>query len=390
MAPPSSKQCRLALPKREFETIGVLGGLSSMTVSLPMATEILPAEDGEAEGCVQCQRGSKLVLFVTGKCHWGCDYCPLSDNRRESPDMFANERRCSTWDEVIEEGHAMRATGTGITGGDPMLDMEKSLEAVRQLKSAFGPGHHIHLYTSIPFQVDRAADFGEAGLDEIRFHLLDGTLTKYLPVIQACADAGIYVGIELPCEPDKEEQLFSLLEELHTSPVQFLNLNELEITVGNQENMDVRGFNLSGGITAAAEGSADLALRLKEASKELDFHLKFCSARYKDAGQLRARFKRRGQATLRPYEVLSDDDTVVFGAIPTSLEDAQDDIEELRQELGIADGWIRYDAQHQRIELPLSLAEELADAVSVPVHLVEVHPTHDRLEVGMVHLNSHR
>ena len=93
-----------------------------MVIHLPMHTEILPPEDGEAEGCVQCQEGRKLVLFVTGKCHWGCDYCPLSENRRESPDMFANERRCSTWEEVIEEGHAMKATGTGITGGDPMLD----------------------------------------------------------------------------------------------------------------------------------------------------------------------------------------------------------------------------------------------------------------------------
>ena len=304
--------------------------------------------------------------------------------------MFANERRCSTWDEVIEEGRAMRATGTGITGGDPMLDMDKSLEAVRQLKAAFGTEHHIHLYTSIPFQVARAADFGMAGLDEIRFHLLDGTLKKYLPIIEACSNAGIDVGVELPCEPDKESQLFALLDELHTSPVQFLNLNELEITVGNQENMDVRGFNLSGGITAAAEGSADLALRLKEASQELDFHLKFCSARYKDAGQLRARFRRRGQANLRPYEVLSDDDTIVFGAIPTSLEDATDDVAELQHEFGIAEGWIRYDAHHQRIELPLSLAEELADELPVPVHLVEVHPTHDRLEVGMVHLNAHR
>ncbi len=361
-----------------------------MVTSLPMATEILPAEAGEAEGCVQCQIGSKLVLFVTGKCHWGCDYCPLSENRRESPDMFANERRCATWQDVIEEGKAMQATGTGITGGDPMLDMEKSLEAVKQLKAAFGKEHHIHLYTSIPFAADRAADFGAAGLDEIRFHLLDGTTTKYRETMQACSDAGIFVGVELPCEPDQEERLFKLLDDLEQAPVHFLNLNELEITVGNQENMDVRGFNLSGGITAAAEGSAQLAIKIKEASKDYNFHVKFCTSRYKDAGQLRNRFRRRGLATLRAYEVLSDDDTILFGAIPATLEDANDDVNELQQELEIADGWIRYDANTQRIELPLSLAEELSEVLSVSVLMVEVHPTHERLEVGVVHLNEFR
>ena len=271
-----------------------------------------------------------------------------------------------------------------------MLDLEKTLEAVVQLKAAFGPEHHVHVYTSIPFNPDRAKDFGEAGLDEIRFHLLDGTTTKYRATIEACAEHGIEVGVELPCEPDKEEQLFALLDDLATVPVSFLNLNELEITVGNQENMDVRGFNLSGGITAAAEGSAHLALRLKEAAADKPYHLKFCTAKYKDAGQLRNRFKRRGQATLRPYEVLSDDDTVMFGAIPTGLEDAQEDMAELRAELGMAEGWLRYDAANQRIELPLSLAEDLAPVLEVPVILVEVHPTHDRLEVGLVHLNEHR
>ena len=170
--------------------------------SLPMATEVLPAEEGEPEGCVQCQQGSKLVLFVTGKCHWGCDYCPLSENRRETPDMFANERRCTSWEEVIEEGRAMNATGTGITGGDPMLDLEKTLEAVRQLKSAFGASHHVHVYTSIPFDPVRAADFASAGLDELRFHLLDGTTTKYRATMEACAHHGItavsYTHLTLP------------------------------------------------------------------------------------------------------------------------------------------------------------------------------------------------
>tara|TARA_B100001996_G_scaffold382942_1_gene376434 strand:- start:352 stop:1434 length:1083 start_codon:yes stop_codon:yes gene_type:complete len=357
---------------------------------LPIASEIAPPEIGEAEGCIQCQKGSKLVLFVTGKCHWGCDYCPLSDNRRETPDMFANERRCTSWDEVIEEGKAMNATGTGITGGDPMLDFDKTVEAIEQLKLAFGTKHHIHCYTSIPIGAAKAARLGKAGLDELRFHLLDLTLDKYLESITAASDAGIYVGIELPAEPDKEQKLFALLESMDKSPVQFLNLNELEITVGNQDNMDVRGFNLAGGITAAAAGSAELAIRLKKAAENMDFHVKFCTSFYKDAGQLRNRFRRRAKATLRPYEVLSEDDTIIFGAIPCDLENAADDVVELTLELGLQEGWIRYDGSQQRIELPLSAAEEIAPHLEVPVMMVEIHPTHDRLEVGLVHLNEKR
>ena len=95
----------------------------------------------------------------------------------------------------------------------------------------------------------------DAGLDEIRFHLLDNRLERYLGIITFCHELGINVGIELPCEPDKEEVLSKLLHEIDGSPIQFVNLNELEITVGNQENMDIRGFNLSGSMTAAAEGS---------------------------------------------------------------------------------------------------------------------------------------
>ena len=230
---------------------------------LKMASAVDSPEENEAIGCVQCQKGSKLVLFVTGHCHWMCDYCPLSENRREVDVMFANERPCTSLDEVIEEARAMKATGTGITGGDPLMAREQSLEAIRRLKQEFGEAHHIHMYTSIPFPEHQARDFAEAGLDEIRFHLLNLELTKYLAIIKACEVAGIEEGIELPADPDEEERLFELLEELRHTEVPFLNLNELEITTGNQAEMELRGFNLSSEMTAGAEGSRELAIQLK-------------------------------------------------------------------------------------------------------------------------------
>ena len=201
-----------------------------MSVSLPLSqTESLPeaAEEGDSEGCIQCQMGSKLVLFITGNCHWRCDYCPLSETRRDIDHMFANERRCENFDEVIEEARAMRATGAGITGGDPLMARERTLEGIRALKAEFGPSFHLHMYTSIPFRVEWAAEFAEAGLDEIRFHFLDLNSGEYRDVIAACSDAGMETGVELPCEPDKEAELVQLLENLREFRINFLNLNEL-------------------------------------------------------------------------------------------------------------------------------------------------------------------
>ena len=294
-----------------------------MSVSLPISQiETLPeaADEGDSEGCIQCQMGSKLVLFITGNCHWRCDYCPLSETRRDIDYMFANERRCENFDEVIEEAKAMRATGAGITGGDPLMARERTLEGIRTLKAEFGESFHLHMYTSIPFRTEWAAEFADAGLDEIRFHLLDLESEEYREVISACTEAGIETGIELPCEPDKEAELVQLLEDLRDFKINFLNLNELEITVGNHDNMELRGFNLSTEITAGAKGSSELAQMLRDrvnhaanglpdsfdsvVREPYGFHVKFCTAVYKDAGQLRRRFERRGEATISPLSLI--------------------------------------------------------------------------------------
>ena len=381
-------------------------GIKMSSISLPMAA-IEPPEAGEPEGCIQCQAGSKLVLFVTGRCHWKCDYCPLSDNRRESSVMYANERACEHFEEVIEEARQMNATGTGITGGDPMMDIERSLEAIRHLKRAFGPQHHIHLYTSIPVKEKIIQEFSDAGLDEIRFHILDLNLSPYHSSIIAANKAGIKVGIELPSMPDQRDNLFILIEELRNVPISFLNLNELELTVGNDQQMAIRGFNLGRSSPAGAEGSIELAYDIKARIEAAEFgfcdpfdgtkkqpygfHLKACTASYKDAGQLRSRFRRRAHHTLRPYESLTEDDTIIFGAIFCSdekelLQDANDFL--MTTDLSEVVMKINHDAM--RLEIPAVLAEDFASELLRPVALIEVHPTFERLEVGLIWLNDLR
>ena len=371
--------------------------------NVPDLPEAAIADD--TEGCIQCQMGSKLVLFITGHCHWICDYCPLSENRREIDWMFANERRVDIgdWQAVIEEARAMNATGAGITGGDPVMARERVLEACKILKNEFGNDFHLHMYTSIPFKTEWATDFAEAGLDEIRFHFLDLKSEKYAETMAACIESGMLTGVEIPCEPDKENELMELLETMRDMPVQFLNLNELEITVGNHDNMEIRGFNLSDEITAGAAGSGELATRMRDrvmaasigaadpedgtVREPYPYHLKFCTATYKDSGQLRRRFIRRGEHTISPHEILTEDGTLLFGAVDCSPDDSEEWIEEIHTETGLPRRFMLYDSENERIELPLSMAEELVGEIDAPISLVEVHPTHERLEMTVVYLN---
>ena len=378
----------------------------TFSVRLPNVPDLPePAIADDTEGCIQCQMGSKLVLFITGHCHWMCDYCPLSENRREIDWMFANERRVEIgdWDAVIEEARAMNATGAGITGGDPVMARERVLEACKILKNEFGDDFHLHMYTSIPFKAEWAKDFAEAGLDEIRFHFLDLESEKYAETMAACVESGMLTGVEIPCEPDKENELMDLLETMRDMPVQFLNLNELEITVGNHDNMELRGFNLSDEITAGAAGSGELATRMRDrvmaasigvpdpedgkVREPYPYHLKFCTATYKDSGQLRRRFIRRGEHTISPHEILTEDGTLLFGAVDCSPEDSEEWIEEIHTETGLPRRFMLYDSENERIELPLSMAEELVGEIDAPISLVEVHPTHERLEMTVVYLN---
>jgi uncharacterized protein len=98
------------------------------------------------EGCRLCYMGAKMVLFITGICGRNCFYCPVSYERREKDAVFANERRVKKDEDIIEEALSMDALGASITGGEPLLKLERVLHYIRILKKKFGKSFHSHLH----------------------------------------------------------------------------------------------------------------------------------------------------------------------------------------------------------------------------------------------------
>ncbi|MGB3943607.1 MAG: radical SAM protein [Methanothrix sp.] len=259
-------------------------------------------------GCRICGQGASLVLFVTGVCDRGCFYCPLSEERRGKDVVYANERRIKTDLDIIEEAHAIGALGTGITGGEPLLKMEFVLKSIRALKREFGQDHHIHLYTGSKPGPTALAGLAEAGLDEIRFHPPTSEWSKPERLYKTLVDAkalGLLAGVEIPAIGPAPGIVDAVMR-----AEAFLNLNELEFSETNERDLQLLGFR------ADDFGSGALGSELAaEKFKVEGLRVHYCSSAFKDAVQLRERLKRRAERTARPFDLPTDDGTLIYGVI---------------------------------------------------------------------------
>ncbi|MBU3968222.1 MAG: radical SAM protein [Euryarchaeota archaeon] len=262
------------------------------------------------EGCRLCYKGAKMVLFVTGMCGKKCFYCPVSEERREKDVIFANERRVEKDEDIIEEALSMEALGTGITGGEPLLRLDRVVHYIRLLKNRFGSSHHIHLYTALVPNMAALESLRKAGLDEIRFHpphnmWKDINHSIYGSPIRWAHKLGISAGIEIPSIASDFSGILSLLDEVDG----FLNLNELEFSETNMEGMKKQGYEVASDESCEAKGSREVA----EALNGKKVH--FCSSRFKDAVQLRERYKRIANKNARGFDEITEDGTIIYGVI---------------------------------------------------------------------------
>ncbi len=268
------------------------------------------------EGCQYCVKGEKLVLFVTGLCPRRCYFCPVSDHKFGKDVYFANERAVHSEQDLLTEAQAMQARGAGITGGDPLMKLDKTIAAIKLLKESNGRKFHIHLYTSLNLVTGKnLQQLAEAGLDEIRFHL-DLDLEKFWERLLLARKYLWTIGVEMPVIPTKEKELRKIIDFIQDK-VSFLTLNELEIADNSQSSLVKLGFKTKDELSYAVQGSWEMGLNLLEYVKEKKYPLKvhFCTAKLKDAVQLANRLKREAQGVKKKFDQVDKEGLLTRGAL---------------------------------------------------------------------------
>jgi len=265
------------------------------------------------QGCQLCLRGLKSVIFVTGVCPRDCFYCPLSKERRGRDVIYVNEHPISRFEELVAEVAVSGSRGAGLTGGDPLSRLERTLEIIGVLKSTFGSRFHVHLYTTgVTLNSETLRELERHGLDEMRLHPEFRDLGRLLRLVKECKPS-FSVGLEVPVLPGDTQRMVQVLDEIHAcEAIEFINLNELEFSESNFEELRKRGYAVAEDGRSAV-GSREDALHLIELAKERGaaFSVHFCPASSKDSFQYRLRLYRRGVLTARPHELVSDEGTVL-------------------------------------------------------------------------------
>ncbi|TXT56980.1 MAG: hypothetical protein BAJATHORv1_20578 [Candidatus Thorarchaeota archaeon] len=346
-----------------------------------------------AQGCRLCSMGSKMVLFVTGLCDSSCFYCPLSSEKRGKDLVFANEMPVHSIDDILFEADAIDAEGVGISGGDPLCVLERTIEYIHLLKTTYGDSFHIHLYTSHT-DVDESVlrQLKAAGLDEIRFHPQSSDWSG----IKAAIRLNISTGIEIPVLPGSYDSLQSLLILADRLGLDFVNLNELEASETNFQRLTRRGLQLTDlGSSSIAESKTDAIKLVWWGAENLqNVSLHFCSAAFKDSIQMRNRLYRRLKNTIREFEEQDEDEPlVVLGVVrrPHGQSLSSEEIDKimslLHDHFEVPIELMNADMDRKRVEIAPWILEEISTelqsllAISLEIGLAYEYPTWDRLQV---------
>jgi uncharacterized protein len=358
-----------------------------------------------AKGCQSCVKGEKLVIFITGLCPRNCYFCPVSEQKFQKDVTFANERQINNSNDLIKEAELMNAKGAGITGGDPLVKIDRTVRFIKKLKAKFGNQFHIHLYTSLRLvSEDNLQKLYQSGLDEIRFHL-DLDSEQFWNRLELARKFPWQMGVEVPLIPGKDKMSKKMIDFI-VGKVDFLNLNELEVADNKQSKLLEMNFKVKDQLSYAVAGSVELGLKLIDYVKEKDYNLNvhLCTAKLKDATQLAERIKREAKYSHHKFDIVDKEGMLTRGALYLEelkpgfkyrkklaeidksefVEKLTPMFEKIKKKLKLKDEEILLDSEKPRILLSKKNLKKnrnkFASFGLIPAIVVE-YPTADQLEI---------
>lgn len=261
-----------------------------------------------SKACVECTGVNGSETFsTTFKCHRDCYFC---FNKNQADYQYFFDNGCP-WEEGLERCASENGTLAciGLTGGEPLLDIDDSIRFLNEVKDRF-PSAHLRMYTSGDLLTEESAKrLRNAGLDEIRFSVKDDDpehiQDKVLGAIEIAKDHIPSVMVEMPVIPGAEDHMKKLFRRFDEIGIDGINLLEFCFPFSNWDEFAKRGlvlkdppfeimydYGYSGGLAVSGSETLILKLMLWCLDEGIEIGLHYCSLENKHRSEIRQKNER--------------------------------------------------------------------------------------------------
>ncbi len=234
-----------------------------------------------SEGCKLCTEGKWSCLFISGVCNAKCFFCPTrQDVENEVPS--SQMKSFETPEDYADYINYFGFKGVSLSGGEPLLDIEKTISYIKAVREKCDPDIYIWVYTNGLIGTEENFKLlKNAGVNEVRFNLCASGYD--LSLIEKASGIIDNITVEIPAVPEDCEKLIEMLPKLVKLGVKYLNLHTLRPTEYNIEKILHRPYTLAHGEAPIIIESELTALTVMEfaASNKLDIGINYCSYNYK-------------------------------------------------------------------------------------------------------------
>jgi pyruvate formate-lyase activating enzyme-like uncharacterized protein len=256
-----------------------------------------------SNGCKLCGLGQWSCLFITGKCNASCFYCPTSQQEDHLPTTqnlsFADP---AAFAEYINH---FRFKGVSFSGGEPLLQFDRTLNYLKQVRRKCNPDTYIWMYTNgILAETQKFRKLAAAGINEVRFDI--GATAFRLDKIAAAKGIVPVITIEIPAVPEELERLKKLLPEMVKAGVSNLNLHQLRLTQHNVKQLSKHNYTYIHAEQPVVLESELAALELIAYAHDhsIDIGINYCSFHFKN------RFQKAGFRNKVATALANDEDVL--------------------------------------------------------------------------------